>query len=470
MPHQRRAIRFCSAAHDNCILALAPGTGKTLVAIRRRFALSQGEQASISTLVICRRDDFLTWQLELEMEGINSETHSILLIDNQHTIKRTLKNFPNATWDFVFVTYGMMRNQHVYNFVTSNQWDMVIADEAHALKRWTAQQTKRCIRGTRHITRRLALTGTPITNEMLDCFTLCLFVDNGRTFGDKEWDFLKRYYVRGYPHGWYLRRASKAIIARKLKPIMMHVHEDDVLSLPPVRHVIKAVPMAPAQRNAYDQVLNEWEIQVQGNPDKFIEINLIVVQLQKLKQIASGFFYDQFHEAHRIESTKLDLLLQLAQGDLKKKKKIVVWCSYTDEIRRIEEALMGIDGITATRLFYGEMDREARSKSRIMFRDNPEVRWFIAQVDAGLGMNELIVSDTAIYFSNSFKVVSRQQSMRRTRRKGSENHKIITYYDLVTEGSIDLEVLKSVQSSMDLAQSVLNKLKQGASLREVLHA
>jgi hypothetical protein len=90
-------------------------------------------------------------------------------------------------------------------------------------------------------------------------------------------------------------------------------------------------------------------------------------------------------------------------------------------------------------------------------------------VDAGVGMNELVVADTAMYWSNSFKVVSRQQSERRNRRIGSEGHDIITYWDLLSEGTVDKRILRGVRSSMDVATGILQEIKAGKKLRTVLN-
>jgi len=58
--------------------------------------------------------------------------------------------------------------------------------------------------------------------------------------------------------------------------------------------------------------------------------------------------------------------------------------------------------------------------------------------------------------------------MRRIRRRGSEIHRQITYWDLITEKSVDLVVLKNVKQSMSVAQTILAQLKRGIPLKKVL--
>ncbi|HUU88238.1 MAG TPA: hypothetical protein VMX17_10855, partial [Candidatus Glassbacteria bacterium] len=197
----------------------------------------------------------------------------------------------------------------------------------------------------------------------------------------------------------------------------------------------------------------------------------VVVQLSKLRQIASGFLYLTDNKGKRktlwFKSSKLKLLRELLTDEeyLKNKPKVVIWCAFTAEILKVAELAKELKIKTVT--FYGS-DRKKKDQARKDFKNKANVKLFIGQVDSGVGMNELTVADTAVYFSNSHKVVSRQQSMRRIRRRGSEIHKQITYWDLVTEKSTDLITLKSVQKSMSVAHNILMQLRKGASLKEAL--
>ena len=145
--------------------------------------------------------------------------------------------------------------------------------------------------------------------------------------------------------------------------------------------------------------------------------------------------------------------------------KIVIWASHRAEIDRIAQEATDRDIQHVT--FQGGSPK-TKDAARREFRDNSATRLFIGQVDSGVGMNELIVAKHAIYYSNSSKVVSRQQSMRRIRRKGSEHHSSITYWDLITEGTVDRHILKSIHKKADLAQYILNKLKKNAPIRTLL--
>lgn len=447
MPHQRTALQFLRNHKGLGVLFMACGVGKTLVAIR--YA-----RQHLPALVICRRDDFLTWRQELALEGVSQKDVFFIESGDQELL-------PNPIW--TIITYDLIRNKRIATYIKSQLWQIVIVDESHMIKRWQAQRTKTVIRATRHIPRRIPMTGTPITNDPGDVFPQCLFVDNGKLFGPSYWKFRLAYYIHSGP-GWYLKHKAKDRIQQKLKSIAFYVHEDDVLTLPPKRHLIKSVPMTGMQRRHYKKILEDWEMELQG---QVIELNQVVVQLTKLRQVASGFLYGPDHKPVWLKCSKLKLLIELLKSPdyLANKPKVVIWCSHTAEILQIVAvaAMLKLGAVA----FVGG-NRKKKDEARLKFRDDPSVKLFIGQVDSGMGMNELVVSDTAVYYSNSFKVVSRQQSMRRIRREGSQIHRHITYWDLISENSVDEHILKSLHSSMSLADYILSKLREGVPISRIL--
>lgn len=455
--YQKQADEFLQRSNDLGILGMVPGTGKTIVAIRRAL------EHDGPKLVICRRDDFLTWRIELGKEGVSSD--SIICMEHSKDVQQVYV-FDDYTW--VLLTYDMFRNESVYEFVQAVAWSIVIADECHQIKRWKAARTKAVYRATRHIPRRISMTGSPITNEASDVFAHALFIDNGRRFGKSEWLFMNRYYLKS-GKGWYQRRSTKQEITRKLDDLLFYVGDEVIPGLPTARRVIKGAAMSSRQAKAYEKVVTDWEIEIEeGDPTQVLEINHVTVQLQKLRQIASGFFYDEQKVSHRLPCTKLDLLFDMLSDNeyLGLKPKIVIWCSFTDEILRIAEQSLGHS--IKYEILYGKMSTGERESARQMFRDDPSVRLFIGQVDAGVGMNELVVADTAVYFSNSYRVVSKDQSMRRIRRIGSERHDLVTYWELISEGTVDEKIIHSVSNAMSYASSILRALKNGKPLRSLV--
>lgn len=445
MAHQIEALKFIESHRGQAGLFAACGTGKTAVTIRYG-------KGHLPALVLCRRDDFMTWKQELEEERVNP--HHIRFIESGQD------SFDIQRW--TIITYDLAKK--FTRKIKRTPFQTAIADESHMIKRWKARRTKAIIRCTRHIPSRIPMTGTAITNNPGDVFTQCLFADNGRTFGRSYWSFRNRYYIQSGP-GWYLKHNAKQKIISRLRGIAYYVHEDDVLKLPPIRRLIKSAPMSGQQKRQYDKILNNWEIQLAGR--ETVEIDHVITQLTKLRQVSSGFIYDKNHEAVWFKSYKLKLLIDLLKDPdyLADKKKVVIWCAHTAEICMLVAVAATLKmGAVA---FVGG-SRKRKDEARKRFRDDSTVKLFIGQVDSGIGMNELVVSDTAVYYSNSFRVVSRKQSEMRIRRKGSERHRVITYWDLVTENSADEHVLKALKGNISIADYILSRIREGQEISQIL--
>lgn len=453
MPHQRQALRFLNAHQCRALLAMAPGTGKTLTAIRRALAKRW------AVLVICRRDDYLTWRTELLAEGVIPAR--ILTVDKPDDVMALKKK----RW--TIVTYDLIgRTDFVYHTIRLHQdyFDCVVADESDYLSGWKSKRQRRVIGCTREIPHRIAMTGSAFGNDPpMDIHRQAQFVDDGATFGRSPTEHRARYYGKSGP-GWYMRRTAMDEIKQRCKRFMFSVHEDDVLALPPKRYLLKSYPMTAPQRRAYDSLLTKWEVELDDGP---LEVDHTVAQLLKLHQIANGFMYDDRMKVHEFAKTKMDALAaMLTNGLLADYEKVVIWCAHIESVVSLHRWLYNFRAPGVT--FHGGMRPKDREESRRRFHDDPRIRVFIGQADGGRGMNELRVANAAVYYSNSWRVRSREQSERRIRRRGSEGHDHCLYVDMVTEGTIDVKIHQALKRGKDAVQGILAALKGGRGIRRAL--
>ena len=77
-----------------------------------------------------------------------------------------------------------------------------------------------------------------------------------------------------------------------------------------------------------------------------------------------------------------------------------------------------------------------------------------SQAAGGTGVN-LTAANYMIYFSRGYSLEHDLQSEARAYRGGSERHTSITRIDLVSEGTLDVAVLKALQSKKDLSTDIL---------------
>ena len=462
MKHQREALRIIHKLKGRCGLFMAPGTGKTLTAIR--FVQPERRRPYYPALVICRRDDYLTWEQELLEEGVPPE--EILFI--QHKTQELPEDPPHWT----IVSYDLLKEKGT-EFSDSAWWiynsffEIVMADECQMIKKYKTNRSKVVIKVIKDIQMRIPMTGTPITQSVEDAFMHGLFANDGETFGRNWWKFMETFWNKcKVTKAWFIKNGSKKRIRKRMGEFSYYVHEDDVMKLPTaLPPVIKSCSMYGKQRRMYESVLKDWEIH-QGN-GKYYELDYVIDVTQKLKQIASGFYYDHDGKTVHIKNRKIELLEDLATDpEYLKDENSIIWVSTKGELEIVSELAhkLGIGYIK-----YGGTYKERR-KQRESYRDDPSIQWFICNVERGKGMNELIKARNRVYYSNSTKVEAKEQSMRRNRRKGSEKfHTSIRTFELVTEGTIDLDIIKNLKKGIDTAQYVVELAKRGLRLREILH-
>jgi superfamily II DNA or RNA helicase len=436
--YQKEAVEFLRRNRGG-ILAMDTGTGKT------RTALTYALGFPGPLLIFCRKDDFLTWRIQLEEFGISRD--DMWFIRGSKDVANTEpKHVTLTTWD-------LLRSPKVFALLRSWSWSCIIGDELHLIKRPKAQRSKRATRVTRNVDCPVVgLTGTFITEGIFDAFNQTLFVDRGRRFGGNWWKFRRKYFVsdaEGFR--WFPKKNSKAKITNALGDLVYVIRKDDVLDLPDKRYILKGCDMESRQAKAYREMLHEFEVQL-AEAER-VEVNMVATQVQKLQQIASGFIYDEEHQVHWLSSSKIDELMTLLE---EYEEKVVVWCSFTAEAERIHAACLEA-GIPA-KVYCGTAKTRKRIRRAFCGRRS-KVKVFIANVSMGVGMNELVVSNRVIYFSNSRKLIDRIQSEGRTRRIGSERHDSVTYIDLVTEDTVDHAIYKALRRKENVAEILTEKIR-----------
>ena len=58
-------------------------------------------------------------------------------------------------------------------------WDLILCDEVHHIAHWSATQTKLILNLARVAKARKGLTGTIITNQLIDTWSIAQFIDPG---------------------------------------------------------------------------------------------------------------------------------------------------------------------------------------------------------------------------------------------------------------------------------------------------
>lgn len=490
---QKKAVRVAHQLGHKIGLFFDAGKGKTLTAIRIIQPIRR--RSFFPALIFCRRDDYLTWKLELKREGVSEDDMFFIEHRDEYHLKKNDKakngyefeqfqEFPDKPKQWNFVTYDLVKGEapkdehkrrkkksKKINLTDAGEWvkkhqydfEIVGGDEIHTIKNWDSYRTKVVHYLIKPIPRRIGCSATPITQNMIESFSIGLFCDRGKAFGTNYYKYLTKYFINVPQAGWFPKKGAKEEIREKMAEFSVSAKlEVDVEERPTI---IKGVPLMGKQKRLYEQVLNDWELELDDG--RILEYRYVMSQIHKLKQIASGFYYDPDKNAKRFPYQKIHWLQAAMKSPeiFKDVPKIVIYTNYKDELERVYDLTQKLK---LNAIKFDMTATKQKENARLAFAHQPEIQYFIIAEDKATGMDELKVASHAVYHSNSWRVLSKIQSLGRTRRKGSEIHDYLQNYELMTEGTIDVTSYIAATKGMGAAKYIMEMSQLGYPIRKLV--
>ncbi len=358
---------------------------------------------------------------------------------------------------------------HVVNYeslhcVLHNQYDAIVADESHALAHGSSQQTERVLQLSLHARRRLALTGTPVSNSLESVFYQMLFVDGGRSLGPSKTKFLTEYFKtedrehKGAPKSFPKEGAVQAVSECMARCTYFLKKEEAIKDLPPKTHTPLYIEMATDQARYYEALKTEYLVYIQ---DSQVSIQQAASRMMKLRQVAQGFVLDDKGEPKNFSSAKVDALMDMLRNKLAGRK-VVVWAVFTHEINMLCQRLMQ-EQIGFVRLDGTVTSKKTRDAGLKLWNDNPQVSVFIGQIQMGVGItlhaNECFVPCyDCVYLGIDYSFINWTQSQDRIHRIGQKFACSYTY--LLTSDGVDRNIYSSLRAKASTSNAVYKAGKE----------
>ena len=284
--------------------------------------------------------------------------------------------------------------------------------------------------------RRFELSGTPAPEGYANLWAPSCLLGTRRRLGENITSFRKEYCTVDYDgFGWRVIPALEAVIEEKLKHVMyLPDKADDYLALPPVLHRALDVPWTEDARAQYDEMENELALSLDDlDPDMSldeleIEAPNAGVKLIKLRQICSGFIYDQQKETHWLDDwgAKLDAVSLVL--DECADTPLLVFTQFKAEQYLLESELGFHIGLPA--------DLEQWNTGNIP-------RLAIHPASAGHGLNLQYGSHVCLYYSLPYSFEQWSQSFGRLHRRGQVRQ--VSALRLERTNSIESDIWDTVQ-------------------------
>ena len=407
------------------ILADDMGLGKTIETI----ALILSDNQKRPNLVICPKSVVFNWKNEFKKFAPDEKVIEIYGLKKQReSIIKSIKQKEKATY---IVSYDSLRNDiEMYK----TEFNHIVLDEAQYIKNVNAQKTNNVkrLKGTH----RLALTGTPIENNIIDLWSIFDFVIPG--YFEKIEEFKSRYSNdENYTN----------IISKRIAPFILRRNKKDVLKdLPEKYEHIIAAEMSESQRKVYDAYVMKAKEKINEGLGAFD----ILPYLTRLRQICID--PKIFIENYEGDSGKMAMLKQIIVDYISSNHKMMIVSQFVQALGEIETMLKELN--IPYFLITGSVDAKKRMEICNKFNNDSEEKIVLVSLKAGgTGIN-LIGADTVIHLDPWWNIAATDQATDRTHRIGQKRN--VEVIKLISENSIEQRVIELQNIKKDLIDKVIS--------------
>ncbi|MDE5733510.1 MAG: DEAD/DEAH box helicase [Duncaniella sp.] len=418
-PYQAEGVKWIRYLYDNGLggcLADDMGLGKTIQTIAMLSTIYPAVQEP--TLIVMPRSLLFNWQNEIARFCPGLSAYVYYQADRDLDVA--------CGHNVVLTTYAMVRND-IEKF-SAKEFHYVILDESQNIKNVEALVTRAVY--MLKAPHRLALSGTPLENNLSELYSLFRFLNPGM-LGDMD-DFNRRY---AGPIMKEDDRDAMASLRRRIFPFMLRRLKKDVLTALPARvaHPLR-VELDKAQADFYEQRRRFYYDKVNESiaSEGIRKSQFVMFQaLTELRRIAS---VPESLSDGRIRSPKLDDLADRLAEAVANGHKCVVFFNYIAGLELTGERLsaMGID--------YEVMTGATANRRKVVerFTDTPSCKVFLMTLKTGgVGLN-LTVADTVFIFEPWWNKAAEEQAINRLHRIGQ--HAKVHSYSLITRGTIEEKI------------------------------
>lgn len=346
--------------------------------------------------------------------------------------------------------------------------DFICADEAHVIKNKDTQAYKNISQIA--APRRLAMTGTPMTNQVDDLWTLLDWVTPGQwgTFAG----FRAKYCVLGGFNGKQVTAVkNERQLNTRLSQVMLRREIDSVIDLPEVNVIKRMVSLTGKPREMYNYLATEHKLQkyVPGMTEEQEDaLEWPMVRQLRMRQICST---TATLVPNWDESPKLDLAIEDAVEILDNGHKLIVFTQFKEVVdsykRRLEKARPG----TPIYEISGRVSKDKRQgivKEWESLDGGAVVIGIIKAIGVGLNMT---AANHGQFIGKEFSPGLNDQCIGRMRRVGSEKHGSIQVFDYMVKNSAEYrveQIIKDKEFSFDAVVRNGSKGSAGESFMEKL--
>jgi SNF2 family DNA or RNA helicase len=452
--YQKRGVAWLQYLEQlglNGCLADDMGLGKTVQVIarlvqERELAIEAGVKNVPPTLLIAPTSVVGNWFHEIQKFAPQLTAfihHGGDRCQEAKTFKKICRDH-----DLIITSFGLARKDaKLFNGI---QWQRIVLDEAQNIKNPKAALTKAILKFSAN--HRLALTGTPIENRLLDLWSIFNFLNPG--YLGNQTQFRKGFEL---PIQKDNDRRQSQTLKKLVEPFILRRLKTD-------KSIIKDLPDKVEQKlfcNLTKEQASLYEAVVKDVEQKLAEVEgikrkgLILATLTKLKQVCNHprqFLQDE-SEFTPERSHKLTRLTEMVEEAVAERESLLIFTQFTDLGSALEKYLRQVCHYQ-TYYLHGGTSRQKREAMIKDFQDpESEPSIFVLSLKAGGVGITLTKANHVFHFDRWWNPAVEDQATDRAFRIGQAKNVFV--HKFVAMGTLEERIDEMIEDKKKLAGAIV---------------
>ncbi len=422
------------------------GLGKTIQIIARLLHEQAEEDRQPPTLLIAPTSVLGNWRKEIERFAPQLQT----LIHHGADRCKDAEAFAEAVLDkdVVIVSYNLVLRDTA--LLSSIRWHRVVLDEAQNIKNPEAKQTKAILKLDARS--RLALTGTPVENRLLDLWSIFNFLNPG--YLGKQAGFRKHFET---PIQRDRNPAKSAQLKRLVEPFILRRVKSDptiIKDLPDKVENKQYCNLSREQASLYEAVVRDVAKQLE-EAEGIQRQGLMLSTLMKLKQICNhpAQFLQDDSPFEPSRSHKLERLSDMMADVLAEGESALIFTQFTEIGARLERHFTAHLGCQ-TYYLHGGTSRPKREQMITRFQDpeSPPAVFVLSLKAGGVGIT-LTRANHVFHFDRWWNPAVEDQATDRAFRIGQTRNVFV--HKFLTLGTLEERIDQMIEDKKKVAGAIV---------------
>jgi len=440
-PYQRQGVGWLMALAEagfGGVLADDMGLGKTLQALALLVCRHGGPGRP--SLVVMPTSLVTTWVREAERFA---PTLRVLVLHGPDR-GRQFGEIPDH--DVVLTTYPLLHRDHEVLFAQA--WDVAILDEAQAVKNPASAVAKHIRKLDARL--RIALTGTPMENNLEELWALFDWVNPGLLGTRSAFREVFRNPIENDGDA----AANARLVARTRPFLLRRTKEAVAADLPPRTEIVESITLGADQSALYETIRVAMDARVRDalNARGLAASRITVLDaLLKMRQAACDPALVKVPAAQKVrDSAKRARLMEMLEPLVAEGRKVLIFSQFVEMLKLIEA------DIAARGWKYAMLTGRTRKRAEEIDRfQSGAVDLFLISLKAGGTGLTLTAADTVILYDPWWNPATERQAMDRAHRIGQT--KPVFVYRLIAEGTVEAAMQDLQKRKQALADALFDE-------------